>query len=390
MTINKKALKYYSTQSISEQDKECVLDALESPSLSRGPKIKEFENKLGSKCKNNHVIALNSATSALQIAYQLNSIDSGSIVWTSPLTFVATANAALNLGAKIDFVDISSETLNICPVKLEKKLKISKAINKAPDLVVLVHFGGNPCEMDKIYKLSLKYGFNIVEDASHALGASFRKERIGNCKFSNAAVFSFHPVKMITTGEGGALIVKTENDYKRAVTLRSHGIPEDRSNLIERGMPEWYYEQTSLGYNYRLSDLQAALGLSQLERLNSFVEIRNELALEYHKLLKGGPLKLQKITDECISSYHLFVLQIQDESISRDKLYEYLKSNDIGCQVHYIPVHLHPFFKSKGFKENDFPNAENYFKKCLSIPLHQGLSKDDIRFVCSKIEDFII
>ena len=390
MTINKKALKYYSTQSISEQDKECVLDALESPSLSRGPKIKEFENKLGLKCKNNHVIALNSATSALQIAYQLNSIDSGSIVWTSPLTFVATANAALNLGAKIDFVDISSETLNICPVKLEKKLKISKAINKAPDLVVLVHFGGNPCEMDKIYKLSLKYGFNIVEDASHALGASFRKERIGNCKFSNAAVFSFHPVKMITTGEGGALIVKTENDYKRAVTLRSHGIPEDRSNLIERGMPEWYYEQTSLGYNYRLSDLQAALGLSQLERLNNFVEIRNELALEYHKLLKGGPLKLQKITDECISSYHLFVLQIQDESISRDKLYEYLKSNDIGCQVHYIPVHLHPFFKSKGFKENDFPNAENYFKKCLSVPLHQGLSKDDIRFVCSKIEDFII
>ena len=390
MTINKKALKYYSTQSISEQDKECVLDALESPSLSRGPKIKEFENKLGSKCKNNHVIALNSATSALQIAYQLNSIDSGSIVWTSPLTFVATANAALNLGAKIDFVDISSETLNICPVKLEKKLKISKAINKAPDLVVLVHFGGNPCEMDKIYKLSLKYGFNIVEDASHALGASFRKEHIGNCKFSNAAVFSFHPVKMITTGEGGALIVKTENDYKRAVTLRSHGIPEDRSNLMERGMPEWYYEQISLGYNYRLSDLQAALGLSQLERLNSFVEIRNELALEYHKLLKGGPLKLQKITDECISSYHLFVLQIQDESISRDKLYEYLKSNEIGCQVHYIPVHLHPFFKSKGFKENDFPNAENYFKKCLSVPLHQGLSKDDIRFVCSKIEDFII
>ena len=390
MTINKKALKYYSTQSISKQDKECVLDALESPSLSRGPKIKEFENKLGSKCKNNHVIALNSATSALQIAYRLNRIESGSIVWTSPLTFVATANAALNLGAKIDFVDISSETLNICPIKLENKLKISKAANKVPDLVVLVHFGGNPCEMDKIYELSLKYGFNIVEDASHALGASFRKERIGNCTFSNAAVFSFHPVKMITTGEGGALIVKTENDYKRAVTLRSHGIPEDRSNLMERGMPEWYYEQISLGYNYRLSDLQAALGLSQLERLTSFVEIRNELALEYHKSLKGYPLKLQKITDECISSYHLFVLQIQDKSISRDKLYEYLKSNDIGCQVHYIPVHLHPFFKSKGFKENDFPNAENYFKKCLTVPLHQGLSKDDIRFVCSKIEDFII
>ena len=198
MTINKNALKYYSTQSISERDKECVLDALESPSLSRGPKIKEFENKLGLKCKNNHVIALNSATSALQIAYQLNSIKSGSIVWTSPLTFVATANAALNLGAKIDFVDISSDTLNICPIKLEKKLKIAKASNKIPDLVVPVHFGGNPCEMDKIYKLSLKYGFNICEDASHALGASFSKYPIGSCTFSDQTVFSFHPVKMIT------------------------------------------------------------------------------------------------------------------------------------------------------------------------------------------------
>ena len=389
MTINKNALKYYSTQSISERDKECVLDALESPSLSRGPKIKEFENKLGLKCKNNHVIALNSATSALQIAYQLNSIKSGSIVWTSPLTFVATANAALNLGAKIDFVDISSDTLNICPIKLEKKLKVAKASNKIPDLVVPVHFGGNPCEMDKIYKLSLKYGFNICEDASHALGASFRKEPIGNCAYSNAVVFSFHPVKMITTGEGGALIVKTKDDYKKATTLRSHGIPEDRSDLSEMGMPDWYYEQISLGYNYRLSDLQAALGVSQLERLKSFVEIRNELALEYHKLLKGLPFKLQKITYKCISSYHLFILQIEDESISRDKLYKYLKSNDIGCQVHYIPVHLQPFFKSKGFKENDFPNAEKYFEKCLTVPLHQGLSKDDIRFVCSKIEDFI-
>ena len=194
---------------------------------------------------------------------------------------------------------------------------------------------------------------------------------------------------MITTGEGGALVVKTRDDYKKATTLRSHGIPEDRSDLSEMGMPDWYYEQISLGYNYRLSDLQAALGVSQLERLKSFVEIRNELALEYHKLLKGLPFKLQKITYKCISSYHLFILQIEDESISRDKLYKYLKSNNIGCQVHYIPVHLQPFFKSKGFKENDFPNAEKYFEKCLTVPLHPGLSKDDIRFVCSKIEDFI-
>ena len=379
----------YGKQDISKEDIKSVIEVLQSDFLTQGSKVPTFERKIRDYCSSSFSTAFNSATSALQIAYQLNGIKYGSIVWTSPLTFVATANAALNLGAKIDFVDISSDTLNICPIKLEKKLKVAKASNKIPDLVVPVHFGGNPCEMDKIYKLSLKYGFNICEDASHALGASFRKEPIGNCAYSNAVVFSFHPVKMITTGEGGALIVKTKNDYKKGTTLRSHGIPEDRSDLSEMGMPDWYYEQISLGYNYRLSDLQAALGVSQLERLKSFVEIRNELALEYHKLLKGLPFKLQKITYKCISSYHLFILQIEDESISRDKLYKYLKSNNIGCQVHYIPVHLQPFFKSKGFKENDFPNAEKYFKKCLTVPLHQGLSKDDIRFVCSKIEDFI-
>jgi UDP-4-amino-4,6-dideoxy-N-acetyl-beta-L-altrosamine transaminase len=389
LTINKEALKHYSTQSLDQKDKESVLDVLGSGHLSRGPKINQFETELGLKCKNNNTIAVNSATSALQIAYQINDIKSGSLVWTSPITFVATANAALNLGAQIDFVDINPETLNICPKELEKKLRIAKEKNKVPDLIVLVHFGGNPCDMDKIYALSQKYGFNIVEDASHALGAIFSKEVIGNCKFSDGAIFSFHPVKMITTGEGGALLTKTEEAYRRARSLRSHGISEDRSNLEDKNMPEWFYEQVTQGYNFRLSDLQAALGLSQLKKLDSFIEIRNELAMEYSRLLEGLPFKLQRVADHCDSSYHLFVIQMNERDISRDFLYKYLKSNNIGCQVHYIPVHLHPFYRNKGFKMGDFPNAESYFSKCLSLPLHQGLTKNDIRFVCKFLEKFL-
>ena len=389
LTIDNKALQFYSTQSISKQDKDVVLEVLGSTHLSRGPKIKEFETQIGLKCKNNNVISLNSATSALQLAYQLNNIRSGNIVWTSPITFVATANAALNLGAEIDFVDINPETLNICPIILEKKLKIAKANNKIPDVIAVVHFGGNPCELDKIYNLSLKYGFKIVEDASHALGASFSKYPIGSCTFSDQTVFSFHPVKMITTGEGGALTTKTEESYMLAKVLRSHGIPEERSELKKKGMPEWYYEQVSLGHNYRLSEIQAALGVSQIQRLNSFIQIRNELALEYKRLLNCLPLKLQRITEGCLSSYHLFVIQIEDEGVSRDGLYTHLKSNKIGCQVHYIPVHLHPYFKNKGYKKGDFENAENYFQRCLSIPLHQGLSKQDVGFVCKKIEEYL-
>ena len=389
MSINKKALEFYSTQSINKQDKESILEVLGSDYLSRGPKIQEFEQKLGKLCKNKYAVIVNSATSALQLAYQINGIQKGNLVWTTPITFVATSNTALHFGAKIDFVDIDPETLNICPILLERKLKKAEFDSMLPDFLTVVHFGGNPCDMKKIFDLSKKYDFKILEDASHALGASYKGMMIGENNFSLASVFSFHPVKMITTGEGGAILLNSEKDQEKARSLRSHGInackPEESSKK-----PGWYYEQDDIGYNFRMSELQAALGSSQIERLNYFVEKRNILAKYYKKHLSELPFKFQKVLPSCFSSYHLFTVELTDKNFSRDELYKFLKTNKIGCQVHYIPVHLQPFYKRKGFSEGMFENAENYFQNCLSLPLHQALEEIDIQYVCDKLTEFFV
>ncbi len=387
MSINKKALEFYSTQSISKQDKESILQVLDSDYLSRGPKIQEFEEKLGALCKNKYAVSVNSATSALQLAYQVNGIQKDNLVWTTPITFVATSNAALHFGAKVDFVDIDPETLNICPSLLEAKLKKAKFDSTLPDFLTVVHFGGSPCDMKKIYDLSIKYGFKIIEDASHALGASYKDKMIGENNFSLASVFSFHPVKMITTGEGGAILLNSEEYQEKACSLRSHGIDSTKSLEINKKLG-WYYEQDDLGYNFRMSELQAALGSSQIERLEHFVKKRNTLATHYKKQLFTLPFKFQKILPNCVSSYHLFTIELTDKNFSRDELYRFLKQNKIGCQVHYIPVHLQPYYKRKGFSEGMFRNAENYFRNCLSLPLHQALEEIDIQYVCDKLTDF--
>ena len=387
MSINKKALEFYSTQSISNEDKESILRVLDSGYLSRGPKIQEFEDKLAKLCNNKYSVSLNSATSALQLAYQVNGIQNGNLVWTTPITFVATSNAALHFGAKIDFVDIDPETLNICPFLLEAKLKKAELFSNLPDFLTVVHFGGNPCDMKKIYDLSIKYGFKIIEDASHALGASYNNMMIGENNFSLASIFSFHPVKMITTGEGGAILLSSEKDQEKAFRLRSHGIVSTNSLEINK-KPGWYYEQHDLGYNFRMSEIQAALGSSQIERLKYFIEKRNILAKYYKDHLYGLPLKFQKILPNCLSSYHLFTVELTDRNFLRDELYKFLKANKIGCQVHYIPVHLQPYYKRQGFCSGMFENAENYFGNCLSLPLHQGLEEIDIKYVCDKLTVF--
>ncbi len=387
MSINKKALEFYSTQSINEQDKESILEVLDSDYLSRGPKIQQFEQKLGKLCNNKYAVSVNSATSALQLAYEINGIKKGDLVWTTPITFVATSNAALLFGAKIDFVDISPETLNICPTLLEKKLKKAEFHSRLPDFLTVVHFGGSPCNMKKLYDLSIKYDFKIIEDASHALGASYKDKMIGENNFSLASVFSFHPVKMITTGEGGAVLLNSEKDQIKALSLRSHGIDPTKSLEINK-KPGWYYEQSELGYNFRMSELQAALGSSQIERLNQFIKKRNVLAKYYKKHLAVLPVKFQKILPNCVSSYHLFTIELTDKNFSRDELYRFLKENKIGCQVHYIPVHLQPYYKRQGFSDGMFRNAENYFKNCLSLPLHQTLNEIDLQYVCNKLKDF--
>ena len=384
MSINFKALSRYSTQLIGPTDKKLVLEVLETDYLSRGPKIKEFEDSLGAFCLNRHAIATNSATSALQIAYQVNNISNKSLVWTSPISFVATTNTALTFGARIDFIDIDPSTLNLSPDLLEKKLIDNK--NQRPDFVSVVHFGGSPADLKKIFQLSNKFNFKIIEDASHALGAVFQGEPIGSNRYSDAVVFSFHPVKMITTGEGGALLVSSDEIKKKAEALRSHGI--DISKTENKDYPDWYYEQHYLGYNFRLSEIQAALGISQLKQLKKFVKARNNLAKYYLKHLKDLPLVFQEILPNCNSSYHLFTIEITDARFSRQALFDYLKSHGIGCQVHYIPIHLQPFYKGKGFSEGMFPNAERYFQRCVSLPLHPGLRYEDLEFVILKLKDF--
>ncbi len=386
MNLNKKAIESYSTQSINAQDEKSVLDALRSDFLSRGPKIDLFEKKLGKICNNKNVLSVNSATSALQLAYQVHGIDNNSVLWTSPITFVATSNAALQLGAKIDFVDIDPDTLNICPKKLEKKLSHVAGTHDSPGFLTVVHFGGNPCDMKEIFKLSKKYKFKVIEDASHALGAFYNGYPIGDQRYSCASVFSFHPVKMITTGEGGALLLDSIGKLENARQLCSHGIV--REKFMKDGMPEWYYEQIELGYNFRMSELQAALGLSQITRLRQFVKKRNRLAKIYQENLDKYPLKYQRVTPNDLSSYHLFIVRITNKAFKRDDLYRFLKQKKIGCQVHYIPVHLHPYYKKLGFCAGMFPEAEKYYESCLSLPLHQNLKELELEYICDALKEF--
>ena len=385
----KKNLQSYSTQDISNQEINAVTKVLCSDVLSRGPKIEEFEEAIGTICNGTKALAVNSATSALHLAYIFSDINASSLVWTSPITFVATANTAMQLGAKIDFVDINPDSLNICPQILEDKLKRAKQINRLPDVVTAVHFGGNPCDMDSIYTLSKKYGFKVIEDASHAFGASYNGTPIGGDKRSAASVFSFHPVKMITTGEGGALMLASEEIWHKANITRSHGINNLSNKRDKKGARPWYYEQTDIGFNYRMTEMQAAMGTVQISRLPHFVDKRNELAHLYKKKLAHLPVKFQLVSKGNLSSYHLFTIEVKEKRFSRDKLFSFLKDNQIASQVHYIPLYKHPIYKKFGFSDNYCKNAETYFGSCLSIPLHQKLDEDDINYVVKHIEKLL-
>ena len=383
--INRENLKFYSTQDIGDFEKEAILQVLSSDYLARGPKIQEFEGLLGEICNGNSALAVNSATSALHVAYKVANVHSDSLIWTTPITFVATANAAIQLGAKIDFVDIDPKTLNICPEILEEKLRNASRQNNLPDVITVVHFAGNPCDMDKIYDLSEIYGFKVIEDASHALGSRYNNLPIGGDNRSEATIFSFHPVKMITTGEGGALILSSKKNWKRASILRNHGIVHsEKKNKNEN----WFYEQLELGNNYHMTEIGAAMGIVQLARLSHFVKKRNFLASLYKQNLVSLPIEFQKISEKSLSSYHLFTIQSSAKVFDRNKLYGFLSDSGIASQVHYIPVYHHPFYKSLGFKKQYCPNAESYFRRCLSIPLHQKLEEEDIHYVVHHLKKY--
>ena len=382
----------YGRQDINKEDIKEVVDVLKSDFLTQGPKVPEFENIVKDYVGANYSIAVNSATSALHIACLSLGLGKGDILWTSPNTFVASANCGIYCGAKVDFVDICQKTYNICPKELEKKLVEAKKNNCLPKIVVIVHFAGQSCDMNRIYQLSKDYKFKIIEDASHAIGGQYLDHKIGSCRYSDITVFSFHPVKIITTAEGGVATTNDSNLAAKMNLFRSHGISRDPSMMTKTTEGAWYYQQLDLGMNYRMTDIQAALGISQMRRLDEFVSSRHKLQERYHELLVDLPVIIPHQFSKSYSALHLYPLQFLTNKSKKNRasIFNELRSKDIGVNVHYIPVHTQPFYKKMGFKTGDFPISENYYEKVISIPLFSGMTFDQQDTVVQIIKDIIL
>ena len=366
----------YGRQSISEEDIQAVVEVLRSDWLTQGPAVEQFEKAVAEYCGAAYAVAVNSATSALHIACLAADLDTGDLLWTSPNTFVASANCALYCGADIDFVDINRHAYTLDAEQLEAKLIRAEMQGRLPKVVIPVHFAGQPCAMDKVAALSARFGFTVIEDASHAIGGKYKDDPIGNCRFSDMTVFSFHPVKIITTGEGGMVLTNRRELYDKLVRLRSHGITRDQQLMIGESHGSWYYQQIELGFNYRLTDLQAALGTSQLRQLDEFVAKRHAIATRYNELLSGLPVLTPWQEPENYSAFHLYVIRLQRERISKShrSIFESLREQGIGVNVHYIPVHTQPYYEKLGFKPDDFPEAMNYYAEAISLPMYAGLT----------------
>lgn len=375
----------YGRQSIDQDDIDAVVEVLSSEFLTQGPAVERFESALGDRCKATHAVVVNSATSALHLAYLALGVGRGDVIWTSPITFVATANAALHCGADVDFVDIDPGSGNMDVDALERKLHESAAHGKIPRVVVPVHFSGLPCDMERIGKLANEYGFRVVEDASHAIGARYLDEPVGNCAWSDITVFSFHPVKIITSGEGGAALTQDAGLAQCMRELRSHGVTRDPQGMESAAEGGWYYEQRSLGFNYRLTDIQAALGLSQLNKLEEFILRRRELANNYDSRLSSVPVQLPQRRQYADSSWHLYVVHVPE----RKHVFDAMRAAGIGVNVHYIPVHLQPFYRAKGFRAGDFPEAEKFYAHALSIPLFSSMTESEQLAVVEALEESV-
>ena len=368
----------YGRQSVSEADVAAVLEVLRSDLLTQGPVVPRFEAAVAAACKASHAVAVNSATAALHIACAALDVGPGDLVWTSPNTFLASANCARYCGADVDFVDIDPHTYNLSPGALRAKLERARGARRLPKVVIPVHFAGQPCAMDEIHALSQEFGFRIIEDASHAVGARFGDGPIGDARHSDIVVFSFHPVKIITTAEGGMALTRDPTLARRMERLRSHGMTREPSEMAGASHGPWYYQQVELGFNYRLTELQAALGLSQLDRLEEWIERRHRLADRYELALAGLPLQLPQRSAGSRSSLHLYPICVTDDApLDRAQLFARLREAGIGVNVHYIPVHLQPDFARYGFAAGDFPQAERYYARALSLPMYATLSDDE-------------
>ncbi len=379
----------YGRQDISQADIDAVIGVLKSVNLTQGPAIEQFERSVMMHTGARHAVAVNSATSALHIACLALDLGPGDWLWTTPNTFVASANCALYCGAQVDFVDIDSHTYNLCPRQLEAKLIAAEKARRLPKIVVPVHLSGQPCDMAAIHALGQKYGFKIIEDASHAIGGQYKGEPVGNGRYSDITVFSFHPVKIITTAEGGMALTNSSELATRLGLLRSHGITRDPALMTEPMHGPWYYQQVALGFNYRMTDMQAALGTSQMTRLNDFVARRHAIAGRYADLLADLPLTLPWQHPDSHSAYHLYVVRLQLDrlSVSHRTVFEALRAKDILVNLHYIPVHTQPFYQKLGFKPGDFPKAEQYYREAISIPMHVNLSDTDMVFVANSLRE---
>lgn len=369
----------YARQSISEADIQAVLEILRSDWLTQGPTIPRFEKIVADYCVARYAVAVSSASAGLHIAALAAGLQPGDLLWTSPNTFVASANCALYCGASVDFVDIDPQTYNLDVQKLANKLEQANTTASLPKVVIPVHFSGQSCSMEPIAQLAQKYGFKIIEDASHAIGGYYQNQPVGNCQYSDMTVFSFHPVKIITTGEGGMVLTNCSNLYKKLIQMRTHGITRNPEFLTINDPPPWYYEQLELGYNYRMTDIQAALGISQMQRINQFVERRRKLAKRYDELLEDLPLVLPKQSPQTQSSWHLYVVRLRLEDIrkSHRQVFEALRAENIGVNLHYIPVHTQPYYKKLGFQWGDFPEAERYHQEALTLPLYYELTEEE-------------
>ena len=381
----------YGRQQISQQDIDAVVDVLQSDFLTRGPQIERFERAVADYCQVPHAVAVNSATSALHVACLALDVGPGDLVWTTPITFVATANCARYCGADVDFVDIDELTCNLSPAALEEKLRNArKNGQRLPKVVIPVHLTGEPCDMRALHKLAREFGFRIIEDASHAIGARYCDSRIGNCQYSDITVFSFHPVKIITTAEGGMATCNDSTLAQKMQLFRSHGVTRDQNEMTTPSEGPWYYQQTELGYNYNLTDLQAALGISQLQRVDEFLAARQRLAKRYDNLLAALPVTTPFRNPQNYSSLHLYVIRLPDQrQTQRSRIFSALRERGIGVNVHYIPVHTQPYYQQLGFRAGQFPYAENYYRGAISLPMFQSMSNRHQDRIISTLEEVL-
>jgi len=380
----------YGKQKISQEDINSVIEVLSSDYLTQGPQVPRFEEQIALYCQSSYACAVNSATSALHIACLALDVNKGDIVWTSPISFVASANCALYCGATVDFIDIDITSGNLCTTALKHKLAEAKKNNTLPKVIIAVHLAGQSCDMKTIKALADIYHFSIIEDASHAIGARYLDAPVGNCQYSDISVFSFHPVKIITTAEGGIALTNSAALIEKLRLYRSHGVTADKELMVGESDGPWYYQQIALGFNYRMSELQAALGISQLTKLDTFVQQRNNIAKIYDKAFSATKLTPLSATKSTYSSYHLYIVLLDTADIDQhERIITTLRARKIFAHVHYIPIHTQPYYQNLGFSVGDFPVAENYYQRAISLPLYPELSSDEQQYVIDTIIELL-